>query len=223
MMAKERGTYEAKRARTRRQILDAAQRAFASTGYHETTMGDIAAAAGVVPSTVTNHFPTKEAIGLALVDEWLESFVEVQFDARAAINDPAVRVALTVLRLFTLADEQGPVSEVLATGFPTSVADFRGRLAHLATGNLTEGIERGRFRVRWSQSVLDFITGLTVETMRSRRLGVLDEAAPEDVARIALGGLGLPADEFDDVWAEARRFHEAESERLALTTAGEAP
>lgn len=208
----QRRTYEAKRARTRRQILDAARRSFEDAGYHDTTLADIADAAGVVPSTVTNHFASKDAIGLALVDEWIDSFTEAQLDARTAIDDPAVRVALTVLRLFSVSADRGPVAEVLATGFPNAVADFRGRLAHLATGNLTEGIERGRFRVPWSQTVLDFITGLTVETMRSGRLGVLDDDAPRDVARIALLGLGVALSGFDDVWAEARRYHERELE-----------
>jgi AcrR family transcriptional regulator len=51
-------------------ILDAAQRLFLSRGYNGTSMRDIARAAGNrAVAGIYNHFPTKEAIFTALIEE----------------------------------------------------------------------------------------------------------------------------------------------------------
>ncbi len=52
---------------TRRNILDAAQELFQSTGFEATTTRDIAKAAGIATGTLFNYFPTKEAIVTTLV------------------------------------------------------------------------------------------------------------------------------------------------------------
>ena len=43
---------------------------FARSGYHATTMADVAAAAGVSKGTPYLYFPSKEALFIALHDEW---------------------------------------------------------------------------------------------------------------------------------------------------------
>ncbi len=54
----------------RADILDAAQRLFLSRGYNGTSMRDIARAAGNrAVAGIYNHFPTKEAIFTALIEE----------------------------------------------------------------------------------------------------------------------------------------------------------
>jgi AcrR family transcriptional regulator len=53
---------QTKRYRTRRALLDAAEAAFASHGWANARMEDIAAAAGVSAATAYNHFPTKHAL-----------------------------------------------------------------------------------------------------------------------------------------------------------------
>lgn len=56
-----------RRAETQRLIQAQAVRLFVEHGYDRTTVGDVAAAAGVSPMTVYRHFPTKE--DLVLVDQ----------------------------------------------------------------------------------------------------------------------------------------------------------
>jgi AcrR family transcriptional regulator len=51
-----------KRFRTRRALLDAADVAFASHGWANARMEDIASAAGVSAATAYNHFPSKHAL-----------------------------------------------------------------------------------------------------------------------------------------------------------------
>src|SRR5687768_845331 len=63
---------EEKSERSRRAVLDAALHLFAHQGYRGTTMRDIADRAKVSTGNVYHHFPDKEAIFLALIDEYLE-------------------------------------------------------------------------------------------------------------------------------------------------------
>lgn len=60
---------EARTAR-RDQIIAAAAGCFAKSGYHATTMADIAEAAGVSKGTPYLYFPSKEALFIALYEEW---------------------------------------------------------------------------------------------------------------------------------------------------------
>jgi TetR/AcrR family transcriptional repressor of uid operon len=50
------------RSDRRSEILDAAQRCFARTGFHQTSMQQVCAEAGMSPGSVYRYFPSKEAI-----------------------------------------------------------------------------------------------------------------------------------------------------------------
>lgn len=56
-------------AERRSQILLAALREFASKGYHGTSMNDVAASAGVTKPVLYQHFDSKRALYLSLIDE----------------------------------------------------------------------------------------------------------------------------------------------------------
>lgn len=63
---------EEKSERSRRAVLDAALSLFSHQGYRGTTMREIADRARVSTGNVYHHFPDKEAIFRALIDEYLE-------------------------------------------------------------------------------------------------------------------------------------------------------
>src|SRR4029450_1092946 len=52
----------------RRQLLDVACDVFATTGFHATAMDDIAEAAGVTKPVLYQHFPSKRALYLELLE-----------------------------------------------------------------------------------------------------------------------------------------------------------
>ncbi|MEQ8830156.1 MAG: TetR/AcrR family transcriptional regulator [Alphaproteobacteria bacterium] len=56
-------------ARMRDRILDAAFTAFTEAGYHATGMQALKEAAGVTSGAFAHHFPSKKALGLAVVDD----------------------------------------------------------------------------------------------------------------------------------------------------------
>jgi len=61
---------EAARAARREQIIAAARACFARAGYHATTMADVAAQAGLSKGTPYLYFESKEALFIALAEEW---------------------------------------------------------------------------------------------------------------------------------------------------------
>ena len=61
---------EQARAARREQIIAAGLTCFARAGYHVTTMADVAAQAGVSKGTPYLYFASKEALFLALHEEW---------------------------------------------------------------------------------------------------------------------------------------------------------
>jgi TetR/AcrR family transcriptional regulator, mexJK operon transcriptional repressor len=71
--------------RNRRRILEAAERAFLSADYHDTSMDDVAAAAGVAKQTVYAHFGTKEALFIAMTQAMISAAVAAQ---NAAVPEP---------------------------------------------------------------------------------------------------------------------------------------
>ncbi len=60
----------------RRRVLDVAEGAFQARGYHATSLGDLMQAAGVTGGALHHHFPTKKAIGLAVIRERVAAAVE---------------------------------------------------------------------------------------------------------------------------------------------------
>ena len=61
---------EEKSERSRRAVLDAALQLFAHQGYRGTTVRDIVEKAGVSTGNLYHHFPDKESIFRALIDEY---------------------------------------------------------------------------------------------------------------------------------------------------------
>ena len=72
----------------RQQLLDVALRLFAAGGYNATTMDDIAEAAGVTKPLLYQHFASKRALYLELVESVAESMIETLGKAGAAADGP---------------------------------------------------------------------------------------------------------------------------------------
>jgi len=92
------GRRGARKARTREDIREAAQRLYAERGFDEVTSADIATAAGVAVQTVFNHFGTKEELFFAGRTPWVDGM------ARAVVERPPDTDPLTALRAYLEAD-----------------------------------------------------------------------------------------------------------------------
>ncbi|MGH3293707.1 MAG: TetR/AcrR family transcriptional regulator, partial [Trebonia sp.] len=94
---------EEARAARRDQIIAAAAGCFARSGYHVTTMADIAEAAGVSKGTPYLYVPGKEALFIALYEEW-DCGLAVRVDAAvAALAAPEGQSPRTILSVVATA------------------------------------------------------------------------------------------------------------------------
>ena len=80
--------FERRRERTRQDLLAAAERVLAEKGLHQTKISDIAAAADVGVGTFYLHFPTKEALFDAVVEDTMRRFKATIDAARMSVRDP---------------------------------------------------------------------------------------------------------------------------------------
>jgi AcrR family transcriptional regulator len=83
------GLRELKKERTRQQITAAAQRLFDERGFDAVTVAEVARVAEVAPATVFNHFPSKEDLFFAGLDDFGTRLVAAVRDRPA--GEPVLR------------------------------------------------------------------------------------------------------------------------------------
>jgi AcrR family transcriptional regulator len=95
---------------TRANILDAAVRQFALSGYEAASVDQICSDAGVSKGAFYHHFPSKQALFLALLEGWLKT-VEKGLEGMRQPTVPETFVQMTGLlpAVFAAADSQLPV------------------------------------------------------------------------------------------------------------------
>jgi AcrR family transcriptional regulator len=86
------GLREHEKHERRRTIVDVGVRLFHERGYAETTLVDVADAAGVAPRTLANYFRTKRDIAMAVTDDVIESARERILERRP--DEPASEALL---------------------------------------------------------------------------------------------------------------------------------
>jgi AcrR family transcriptional regulator len=135
---------------TRDRILDAALSVFASRGYHRATVDDIVRASGTSKGAVYHHFPNKEAMFLALADDFAARLAHTVAETIAARHgalakvEGALQAALSTFagnerlaRLILLeAVSLGPTWEAKR-------AEVHDRFAALIQGSLDEAAAEG--------------------------------------------------------------------------------
>ncbi len=137
---------------TRQELIRCAIEAFGQRGYDAASLDLIAEAAGVRKQSLLYHFPTKEALFDACVDELSGRVAEALEEALAPLeedDDPIPHVIRTIFRLATTSpDFPGFIREASWRGQQvverfTSVMD---PLRKRALAFLERGMNEGRFR-----------------------------------------------------------------------------
>jgi AcrR family transcriptional regulator len=138
-----------KKEERRQQILDAARKVFATRGYHEAKVEDIAAAARVAKGTVYLYFSDKRSIFAELIDDLFTRIaaailrVDTSADVAAQIKHN-IRAILSVLvddphtmrMLFSQAS-------AVDASFSSKIQSFFDGLRQLLSESLEEGQELG--------------------------------------------------------------------------------
>lgn len=89
---------------TRQRILDTAAELFARQGYHAVTMRAIAGALGISVGNLTYHFPRKQDIASALLEQELGTILQPPASSLAALDGYLRRMLVSLLdhaRLFS--------------------------------------------------------------------------------------------------------------------------
>jgi AcrR family transcriptional regulator len=117
------------RVARRRQLLDAATEVFVARGYHAAAMDEIAERAGVSKPVLYQHFPGKQDLYLALLDESVERLIEAVAAAIRSTSENRQRVNATFAAYFGyVAEHSGTFKLVFESDF-TSEPAVRARLA----------------------------------------------------------------------------------------------
>src|SRR5688572_30046840 len=147
-------TSQAQTSTRREELLAIAAELFATKGFKNTTVRDIADAAGILSGSLYHHFDSKES----MVDEILSSFQEELFDKYAEIvagdADPRAKLDAAVRVSFEAIDQHRNEVAIFQ-----NEADYLGtfdRFAYLADRNkqsrdvwhalLNEGVSSGALR-----------------------------------------------------------------------------
>lgn len=103
-------------ARRRRQLLDVAIGVFAETGFHATSMNDIAEAAGVTKPVLYQHVPSKRALYLELLESVGDDLLETITKATAQADGPAEQVRLGFAAYFHFVRDRSDAFHLLFGG-----------------------------------------------------------------------------------------------------------
>ncbi|RDI58630.1 TetR/AcrR family transcriptional regulator [Microvirga subterranea] len=95
----------------RRRLVDAAFEAFATRGYHATSVHDLKRAAGATGGALAHHFPSKKDLGLAVLQDRVadaveETWIRPVLSARTAADG----ISAVFTRIADELDRQGCVS-----------------------------------------------------------------------------------------------------------------
>ncbi|WP_067679530.1 TetR/AcrR family transcriptional regulator [Nocardia miyunensis] len=132
--------------RNRERVLRTAQQLFAQEGLG-VSLDEIARRAGVGPGTVHRHFPTKEALYLAVSIDQLEQLV-AQATVLVAGDDPDALFALLACMIANGAENATVKSALTAAEFdlrtaaPDVAANLTGHVAHLLDRARAAGVVR---------------------------------------------------------------------------------
>jgi TetR/AcrR family transcriptional regulator, fatty acid metabolism regulator protein len=135
------------------QIIDAAIRVFARTGYYNSRVSDIAREAGIASGTIYLYFKTKDEILVTLFREKMAEWVDVVRREIATEPDPVAKLRRLVALHFSVLEGNPDLAEVVQVELRQGHKFFRGASAHeisayftLIGGVLEEGIASGQFR-----------------------------------------------------------------------------
>ena len=103
-------------ARRRRQLLDVALEEFAARGFHQTSMDDVAEAAGVTKPVLYQHFQSKRELYLELLDDVGSQLLGAITEATGSAGGPRQQVEAGFAAYFRFVAERQSAFRLLFGG-----------------------------------------------------------------------------------------------------------
>jgi len=208
-----RGTRRLTAGARRRQLFDVALTLFAEHGYAATTMDDIAEAAGVTKPLVYQHFDSKRALYLELLDVFSREMVEHIVRATAAAQGPRQQVEFGFAGYFELmvANEN---SFRLLYGRDAPDDPELGAALHRVEETIAQAIDPlidagldPEHRLLLAHAVVGMAEGASRHWLDAQRDGSARSAAPLPDDDRAAEAARLAAQLADFAWAGLRQVH----------------
>ena len=135
------------------QIVDAAIRVFARSGYYNSRVSDIAREAGIASGTIYLYFRTKDEILVTLFREKMAHWVALVRGEIAPVRGAEAKIRKLVALHFAVLENDPDLAEVVQVELRQGQKFFRGASAHevsayfdLIGSILHEGMEAGQIR-----------------------------------------------------------------------------
>ncbi|MEU2951331.1 TetR/AcrR family transcriptional regulator [Streptomyces xanthochromogenes] len=177
----------------------------------DASMDQIARAAGVVRRTVYGHFPSRDALIAALVDEAAETVADAHREGRDGITDPAEALARATLAVWEIADRYRLL--VALAQRSVTMAGIKQRLAPVrkeCVDLLQLGLHEGVFTSPLPPAALAYVHEQSLfGLMEAVNEGALPAAeAGRSAATTLLLSAGVPADRTAAIVAAALDRHQ---------------
>src|SRR3954452_19972327 len=181
--------------RRRRQLLDVALKVFAERGYHPTSMNDLAEAAGVTKPVLYQHFRSKRALYLELLEDVGGRLRDAIEKATTEAGGPREQVHAGFRAYFTFVESQQPAFQLLFGGgarrdieFADAVRSVEISIAEaIAQLIVVKGLDDER-RLLLAHGLVGLAEGASRYWLAGGMTGNADELAAQ-VAALAWAGL----------------------------------
>ncbi|RJQ87036.1 TetR/AcrR family transcriptional regulator [Amycolatopsis panacis] len=194
------GSLEAHRREVRTRVFEVLRVQLYERGFDAITLAGVAAAAGVGRSALYNHFPDKESLLVAFVEDESARYVERLREAVEAETDPVAQLAAFVrLQLRVLAEHHLPPGTALESALAPSayrrISAHGDPIAGVLRTVLLAGVDAGSWPAQDVDVVIPMITAAlgsrqVIDVPPGRLAEVIDTAIR--FVRQAIGSAELP-------------------------------
>lgn len=151
----------------REQLLTVGRALFASRGFENTSVEEIASQAGVTKPVVYEHFGSKEGIYAVIVDREVQRFVSTISQSLVSADHPRAIVENTALALLNYINEHTDGFRVLVRDAPSEpnnsyssiIGDVASRVEHL----LAERFVLAQIDEKWAPLYAQMLVGLIAQ------------------------------------------------------------
>jgi AcrR family transcriptional regulator len=160
--------FERRRERTRHELLAAAERVLAEKGLHETKISDIAAAADVGVGTFYLHFPTKDALFDAVVEDTMRRFKATIDAARESVDDPIGKMRAANAAFCRFACDNREVFRIVfghAAAYNEVIRRAQALFAADVEESYREGVAKGVFAALPPALVAQAVIGMATQVL----------------------------------------------------------
>ncbi len=177
---------------TRNHILEAAQRQFSLNGYDATGVAEICQAAGVSKGAFYHHFPSKQAVFLQLLENWLKVMENgLKAISQSTQDVPHILMQMTDILtiIFQTADGRLPMFLEYWLQASRDEAIWKATLApyqhyqEFFKGLIERGIEEGSFREVDAHIAAQTLVALAVGLLLQGVLSPQDTEWPQVASR----------------------------------------